>query len=367
MKKYFNMKINKLIFVGLIQIILVSCSSTKKEEVKSKEFVLSDEMYKTMEIVKSKYEPLRNQMNYFGEITTDNNKLIEIFPIVGGNVTKVYVELGDYVHKNQLLATIRSTEVAAFEKELEDAKNDVIVTKNNLKVISELYSGKINTERDLIEAKSEYEKALSQLERIKATYKIYNIKKGAIYEVKSPIEGFIIQKNINEKMLIRNDKTDNIFDVAEIDEVWAMANINESDISQVKLGVDAYVTTLSYPDKIFKGKVDKIYNIIDPETKAMKVRITLKNDEFLLKPDMRASIKLSYLENEQMICIPSSAIIFDKSKYFVMIYTNKHKIETRQVEVFREVNDKAYIENGLEAGEKIINKNQLLIYNALND
>ena len=168
-------------------------------------------------------------------------------------------------------------------------------------------------------------------------------------------------------MRIRNDKTDNIFDVAEIDEVWAMANINESDISQVKLGVDAYVTTLSYPDKIFKGKVDKIYNIIDPETKAMKVRITLKNDEFLLKPDMRASIKLSYLENEQMICIPSSAIIFDKSKYFVMIYTNKHKIETRQVEVFREVNDKAYIENGLEAGEKIINKNQLLIYNALNE
>ena len=79
------LQFNKLIFVGLIQIILVSCSSTKKEEVKSKEFVLSDEMYKTMEIVKSKYEPLRNQMNYFGEITTDNNKLIEIFQTYSWN------------------------------------------------------------------------------------------------------------------------------------------------------------------------------------------------------------------------------------------------------------------------------------------
>ena len=52
------------------------------------------------------------------------------------------------------------------------------------------------------------------------------------------------------------------------------------------LATSAAVTTLSYPDKVFSGKVDKIFNIIDPETKAMKVRVKLSNPDFLLKPEM---------------------------------------------------------------------------------
>ena len=156
--------------------------------------------------------------------------------MVGGNVTRVFVELGDYVHKGQVLATIQSTEIAGFEKELDDAQNDVLVAQNNLKVVQELHEGKLNSDRDVIEAKSQLEKAQSQLHRVQETYKIYNIKKGATYEVHSPLNGFVIQKNINQDVLLRNDRTDNIFDIAQINEVWAIANVNESDINQVKLG-----------------------------------------------------------------------------------------------------------------------------------
>jgi len=282
-------------------------------------------------------------------------------------VTKVYVELGDYVKKGQLLASIRSTEVAGYEKDLEDAKNDVIVKKNNYKVIQELFEGKLNAERDVVEAKSEYEKALSQLNRVQETYQIYNMNKGAIYEVRAPMNGFIIEKKINQDMLLRNDRTDNIFDIAEINEVWAVANINESDINNIKVGVDAEVTTLSYPNKIFTGKLDKLFNIIDPETKAMKAIIKLNNPGFILKPEMSATIKLSYNESKQMIAIPSNAVIFDKSKNYVMVFKDRTNIETRQVEVFRQVGGIAYITNGLKNGEKIMTNNQLLVYDALND
>jgi cobalt-zinc-cadmium efflux system membrane fusion protein len=312
-------------------------------------------------------QPLKNELNFYGKITADNNKMIEVYPVVGGNVTKVYVELGDYVKKGQLLATIRSTEVAGFEQELEDAKNDLLVSKNNLKVAQELFEGKLNAERDVIEAKSQVDKSQSQLQRIQETYQIYNIKKGAVYEVRSPLNGFVIEKKINQDMLLRNDRSDNIFDIAEINDVWAIANVNESDINQVKLGYDAAVTTLSYPDKIFTGKVDKIFNIIDPETKAMKVRIKLHNNDYLLKPEMRATIKLSFTEPEQMLSVPSSAIIFDKSRYFVMVYKDRHNIETRPVEVFRTVGDLSYISSGLQEGEKVMTHNQLLVYDALND
>ena len=127
------------------------------------------------------------------------------------------------------------------------------------------------------------------------------------------------------------------------------------------------MSTLSYPDKKFFGKVDKIFNIIDLETKAMKVRIKLPNNEYLLKPEMRATIQLSYNDSLSMIAIPSKAVIFDKSKSFVMIFKDRNNIETRQIEVFRQVGDTTFVSVGLKAGEKVITENQLLIYDALND
>jgi len=127
------------------------------------------------------------------------------------------------------------------------------------------------------------------------------------------------------------------------------------------------VTTLSYPEKIFTGKLDKIFNIIDPETKAMKAIIKLNNPGFILKPEMSATIKLSYNESKQMIAIPSNAIIFDKSKNYVMVFKDRSNIETRQIELFRQVGGLTYISNGLKNGEKIMTNNQLLVYDALND
>jgi cobalt-zinc-cadmium efflux system membrane fusion protein len=351
----------------VISWLIVGCTEKKEKKEVVENFVLTDVMAKTTTNATAQMLPLKNQLNFYGKITADNNKLIEVFPIVGGNVVKVNVELGDYVNKGQILAIIRSTEVADFEKQLFDAKNDLLVAKNNLKVTQELFEGKLNSDREVVEAKSQVEKAASQLNRMEETYKIYNIKAGSLYEVKAPISGFVIEKHVNQDMLLRSDKTDNIFDIAQINEVWAIANVNESDINQVRLGENASITTLSDPDKVYLGKVDKIFNIIDPETKAMKVRVILKNPNYRLKPEMRATIKLSYTEDRQMISIPSEAVIFDKSKNYVMIYHDKNNIETRQVEVFRQVDDITYISSGLKVGEKVINHNQLLIYDAIND
>jgi membrane fusion protein, heavy metal efflux system len=362
-----NILIMRLYILMSSALLIAACATENKPTDINQTFVLSDKMLASTKTDVVISQSLKNELNFFGKITADNNNMIEIFPIVGGNVTKVYVELGDYVKKDQLLATIRSTEVAGFEKELEDAKNDVIVAKNNLKVAQELFEGKLSPERDVIEANSQLEKSISQLRRIQETYKIYHIKGGATFEVRAPISGFIVQKNINQDMLLRSDKSDNIFDIAEINDVWAIANINESEINQVKLGINASVSTLSYPDKKFYGKVDKIFNIIDPETKAMKVRIKLANPEYLLKPEMRATIKLSYNEDKEMISIPANAVIFDKSKSFVLIFKDRNTIETRHIEVYRQVGDISFVSSGLKIGEKVITVNQLLIYDALND
>ncbi|MDQ1166009.1 efflux RND transporter periplasmic adaptor subunit [Flavobacterium sp. SORGH_AS_0622] len=346
------MKHTLFIGIAIVSLSLASCKKEVENPETNTSFVLSNDMLKTTTTAAAETQPLKNELSFYGKITADNNKMIDVYPLVGGNVMKVNVELGDYVKKGQVLATIKSTDVADFEKQSIDAKSDLLVAKNNLKVAQELFDGKLNSESDVLQAKSEVNKAQSQLSKVQETYKIYNIKPGSIYEVTAPISGFIIQKSINQDMLLRNDRSENIFDIAEISEVWAMANINEIDINKVKLGTSAAVTTLSYPDKTFYGKVDKIYNVIDPETKAMQARIKLKNTDYLLKPDMNANIKLSFSENQSMIAVPSKAIVFDKSKNFVVVFKDRNNIETRQVEVYRVVGDITYISSGFKRKRK---------------
>jgi cobalt-zinc-cadmium efflux system membrane fusion protein len=99
----------------------------------------------------------------------------------------------------------------------------------------------------------------------------------------------------------------------------------------------------------------------------MKVRIKLRNGNYLLKPEMNATITLKYEESGSMVVVPSSAVIFDKSKNYVMVYRAANDIETREVEIYRQVGDVTYIKKGLTDHEKVISKNQLLIYDALND
>jgi cobalt-zinc-cadmium efflux system membrane fusion protein len=356
--------------IGLTLLVLFTISCTKKETVKNDEtdsFQISDAMMKTTTFGTVKNEILRNELKFFGKISANKNKLIEVYPVVGGSVEKVNVELGDYVHKGQVLATIRSTEAAGYEKDFQDAQNEVIVAKNNLKVTQEMFDGKLSTEREVIEAKSVLEKAKSQLNRLQETYKIYNLKPGSIYQVVAPIDGYIIQKNINQNMQLRSDRTDNIFDVADTQDVWAIANVNESDINQVGLGMDATVSTLSNPDKKFHGKVDKIFKIIDPETNAMNVRIVLNNANSLLVPESKATINISYTENKSMLSVPSSALIFNNNKYYVVVYKNRNNLKIKQVEVFRQVGETTYISSGLSENEQVITHNQLLFYETLND
>jgi cobalt-zinc-cadmium efflux system membrane fusion protein len=135
----------------------------------------------------------------------------------------------------------------------------------------------------------------------------------------------------------------------------------------VAVGYQAAIKTISYPDKVFTGKIDRVFNAIDPSTKAMKALVRISNANLELKPEMNATITVSYSEHKKLISVPSTAIIFDKSKNWVMVFKDRKTIETRQVEVYRQLGETSYLLSGLAEGETVITKNGLLIYDALND
>ena len=356
------MKSNVLL-LGLIMIF--AC----KEEEKAPEshFKLTETISKGKELATASLQTVESELMLTGKITFNEDKVARVFPLAGGFVRDLNVELGDHVKKGQAMAIIRSPEIAGFTREGHAAESQVRVAEKNAYVATELYKTGNISEVELINAQKDLENAKAELARIKAVLDMYGAASGSVYPIKSPVSGVVVQKNIALNMELRTEDISPVFIVGDLDDVWVMANVYESDITKVKEGYETEITTISYPDKVFRGKIDKIFSLMDAESKVVKARITLKNPDLELKPEMFANVKVSYKESVQKITIPSGALIFDKSRYFVMVYISDEKIETREVSVYKDNGKIAYIESGLNEGDQVLTKYHLLVYDALND
>ena len=362
-----NLNKNKITyaFTLLAATFLMNCSHDKevKEAVESN--CLTDSMIKLIELDTIKYKQVTTRLHLSGKITENEDKLVKVYPLVGGYVKDLRVELGDYVNKGDVLAVIQSTEVADFQNQLVIAESNLNIAEKNLQVTQDMFEGGLSSEKDLVVAKKEYQKAIGELRRIKEVMSIYGVGEFSAYTVKAPISGFITEKFINENMQFRMDNTNQLFTIANLDNVWVIANVFESDINHVKVGSEVEVTTLSYPDHVYKGKVDKIFNVLDKNSRVMKVRISLDNTGYKLKPEMFASISLLSESTVKSLLAPENSLIFDNNKDYVLVYTDACNIEVRTIERIDKVDKSVRVQSGLHEGERVITKRQLLVYNYL--
>ncbi len=353
-----------ILLFALCLFILPSCSGNKTEK-KEDVVEISDSLIKSMTVGIAHTTQVRNELKLTGKIIADQNKQIQVYPFVGGVVKSVSVELGGYVEKDQVLAVIRSADVADFEKQFVEAKSDYESAKKSKQVAEDMYASKLMSERDYLQAKQDFNKAEANLTKTQELQKIYSVSNSSDYVVKAPIAGFIIEKNINKDMQIRADNSQAMFTVSQLTDVWVLANVYETDIDKVKEKDTVFVTTIAYPDKIYKATIDKVYNVLDPQTRVMKIRVKLDNPDYLLKPEMYANVVVNYAEHESMITIASSAVVFDNSNNYVLVYGGGKNFTVKKIDLYKTIGAKAYIRSGLLEGDRIVTFNQLLIYNAL--
>jgi cobalt-zinc-cadmium efflux system membrane fusion protein len=357
---------SKLILLSIGILALHACKKPDEqpEEVK---FVLTETLSKGKELAEAKLSTVQAELMLTGKVTFNEDKVARVFPLAGGFVKELFVELGDHVNKGQVMAIIRSPEIAGFAREGVAAAAQVRVAEKNAQVATELYKSGNISEIELINAQKELENAKGEQSRIQAVLDMYSAGSGSVYPIKSPVSGVIVQKNIALNMELRTEDISPVFIVGDLDDVWVMANIYESDITKIKEGYAAEVTTIPYPDKIYFGKIDKIFSLMDAESKVVKAKITLKNTNLELRPEMFAHVRVQYEEAVKKITIPPHALIFDKSRNYVMVYRADDDIETREVTVYRDTGKVIYLESGLKEGEKVMTKFGLLVYDALND
>lgn len=359
-------KINFLSFLLTGIVIFSSCKTNTADSDQKQKFVISDSLLKTLQIDSVRMCPVVDALTLTGQVTFDEDKVARLYPLVSGNISGITVQLGDHVNKGQSLGTIRSGEMAGYSNDLVTAKTNLLIAQKNMDAAEDMYKSGLMSQKDFITAQQMYKQAQSQLARSNEVLQINGGNTAGEFVVRAPISGFIVEKQVNNNMAIRPDNTNDLFTVSDLKDVWVMANVYESNIGKVHLGNDVDVTTLSYPGRIFHGKVDKILNVLDPTNKVMKVRIVLPNPDYALKPQMFASVRVINKTDQQSLCIPSSAVIFENSQYFVLVYKSQSNVIITPVQVISSNGDQSYITGSLQIGDKVIGSNAVLIYSALN-
>lgn len=347
--------------------VLLGCSSNANQQEKEvpAKFMLSKNMLDSIKTDTVKLLQVKGVLNLTGTVSADGSKVLKIFPTLSGYAANVEVQLGDYVHKGQLLAVVHSGEMASYEKQLADAQSSFVLARKKLEVQADLLKSQLSTQKDVVDAENDVHKAESEIKELKDLFRIYRKGAGATYQIIAPISGYVIEKAVNNGMEIQGGNSESLFTISEIDDVWVMASVFESDIPKVSEGDSTDVTAISYPSRIFKGQVDKIYNFLDPATKTMQLRIRINNQAKLLKPEMFTSVKIYYPGHKRRVAVPASAIIFDNDSYYVLVMSSHSDIKIKEVLPAQTAGGITYLDKGVDEGDIVITKNQLLIYNAL--
>ncbi len=303
-----------------------------------------------------------------GNVDFDQNSIVKIYSLVSGRVSEVKADLGTHVEKGTELAVVESPDIVNYINDFQQDKLTLEVAEKNYENVKELYQAKFSSQIDLISAKRDYEKSKEELEKSSNLLKLFGgYKQGetGYMKIKSPITGFVVDKNVNPGMDIRSDNTNPLFTISDLKTVWVMANVYETDISRIYKGMNVSVKTLAYPDQEFFGNISNINSVIDHEAKVLRVRIQIQNPEGLLKPDMFASIVLNHPINRKALAVNPKAVVFDNNLYYVIRLMGKN-LEKKEVKIISKISRYTFISGDLKPGDLVIAEGSLLVYTSLN-
>jgi membrane fusion protein, heavy metal efflux system len=340
--------------------------SENADDQKDEKFQVTDSLLNSLLIDTVKEASALSEINLTGAIAPDESKMVKIFPMVSGVAQDIHVQLGDVVSKGQTLAVMRSSEMAGFTKDYISSEADVRSTKRAFESTQDLYKSGLASQKDFEQAQSDYQKAVAESKRAGAVINI-NQSNAQGYLIKSPISGFVIEKNLTDNTQVRADNSQNLFTVADLSDVYVLINIYESDIASVQIGDPVKITTLSYPDKIFEGKIDKIYDMLDPDNKIVKARVKIANPGNKLKPGMFANVTIKAKSGETLPVINTRALIFNNDKNYVIVVDGKAHVRVQEVDIAKRVEDRAYIRTGVKPGDRIVASRQVYLFESLKD
>ncbi len=342
----------------------VACGK-KEEEAEEKKFCLDESFKARIELYTAELQTVTEGIHLTGSVEANPDKVVSYVPLVSGVVTSTFFSLGDRVSRGQVLAEMRSTELSGMSASLATLESRIRAAQSRLASVQSMFDDGLTSRKELADAISELEVLKAEKARTEKDMSLYSGNSGkGVFQIKAPASGIITEKSINPGEQIAAGGA-SLFTVSDLNNLWVMANIYASNVNKIHQGMDVSITTLSYPDDIFKGNISQISPVLDEDARVLKGRVILPNAHFKLKPGMLVDVTAWKRTGRQAVGVPTSAIVFSDNQYYVLVYKDDCHIEARKITVEVKNEDTTFISEGLQAGEQIISKNQLLIFESL--
>ena len=298
------------------------------------------------------YQSLSKSLRAVGKVAYDETKITRINPKIEGWIENVYVDFtGKLVQKGQPLLTIYSPDLVQTQQEyLLAIKGRNELSASPFGEATNFSESLVQSARRRLELWDITEEQIKELEKRGTPSRTMTLY--------APATGFVTARNAFPKQRVMPDTE--LYTLADLSNVWVIADVYEFEAADIRLGQPATVNISSYPGREFYGKITYIFPQVDNTTRTLKVRIELSNKGFSLKPDMYADVVLNMNSGRQLV-VPQEAVMDSGSEQLVYVSLQDGYFEPRKVQIGQKVDNKYVVLAGLKEGERVVTSGNFLV------
>jgi cobalt-zinc-cadmium efflux system membrane fusion protein len=317
----------------------------------------SNPLSSRLQVETAELTTVQRQVAAPASVEADPARYARILPPLSGHIVQLFVRPGDSVKKGQELLSLDAPDFVGAQADYARSRSVLAQTERALTRQEDLAAHGIVGQRDIDQAKTDRESALSDFNRAKDRLRLLGMdpdktELGAPLIVRCPLSGKVLDVSTAPGEF-RNDPNAPLMTVADLSTVWVTANVQEKDIHYVHNGDPASATFAAYPNETFRGKVLFTADVLDPDTRTAKVRVAFDNSDGRLRPAMFATVVLKTWDTKELT-VPTSALVMagDHTTVFVKVAANT--FDQRTVQPSEQQGDRTIIKSGLQAGDLVL-------------
>jgi len=304
---------------------------------------------------------------------------VQVFPSYQGSIIKTFMELGAAVNKDQPLYTIKSPDLIQAESTLIGAAATYELTSKELARAKDLYTTDVGVpQKELEQAISDQQTAEGALKAARDAVLVFGKTDAEIDQmiasrkidpalvVRSPIRGKVTYKNAQPGFFAQPGNPPAPYSVADVSLKWMLANVPESESASFHVGQPVAVRVLAYDGRVFKGKVSKVYETVDPNTHRITIRSDITDPNNALRPGMLANFVIRVDGPIEAIAMPANGVVREPDGTMVVWVTRdrRHFVETIVATGLRK-DGRVQIVEGLERGELVVSDGAVFLSSML--
>jgi membrane fusion protein, heavy metal efflux system len=311
-----------------------------------------------------------------GSIDFNEDMETQVFTPYQGKIIALYAAVGDDVKKGQTLFTIDSPDLLAAESNLIAAAGVLDLTDRNLKRLQELYTTRAVSQATLEQAISDQQTAEGNLRAGRDAVRIFGKTDAEIDHivaarladptlvVPSPISGRITQRNAAPGLFVQPANPPPPYVVADIDTMWMLANVVETDSPAFQIGQQVKVVLNAFPNRAFDGTITTIGAVVDPNTRRVLVRSQIKDPQHELRSGMFGNFTITIGAPVRSPAVPLDGVVREGDGTQTIWVTADRRHFTRRTVTIGDVRDGyRQILDGVKVGELVATDGAIFLDN----